>query len=117
MLEKKGSVGFRYALKGLQIAWTEERNFRIELALATLALALSFFLDISTTEWLIVLVLIGLVLSAEMLNTSLEEFCDMVKGDPDPHIAKIKDLAAAGVLVASSTALVAGLIIFVPKIF
>lgn len=113
LLERKiKSLG--YALKGLSIAWEEELNFRIELLCAVLALALAWYLEISHIEFIVVLFMIGFVLSAEALNTALEEFCDMVRSSPDPHIAKIKDLAAAAVLVASATALVVGVAIFYP---
>ena len=56
-------------------------------------------------------------MTAELLNTALEELCDMLKPTHDPHVAKIKDLAASAVLVASCTALIGGCIIFVPKLF
>jgi len=104
------------ALHGVRIAWREEYNFRLQVAIGAVALALSWYFAISAMEWMIVCFLIGFVLSAEALNTALEEFCDMVKGDPDPHIGKIKDLAAAAVLIASFAALVVGAIIFVPRV-
>ena len=58
--------------------------------------------------------MIGFVLTAETFNTALEELCDKFQPEHDPHIAKIKDLAAAAVLVSSITALIVGLIIYVP---
>jgi len=63
-----------------------------------------------------ILVAIGLVLTAELFNTALEEFCDMVKSEHDPHVAKIKDLAAAAVFIASWTALLLGAAIFIPHL-
>ena len=83
--------------------------------LAVAAFVLSWFLAISAVEWIIVILMIGFVLAAEAFNTALEELCDKFKTDPDPHIAKIKDLSAAAVLIASATALIAGIIIFVPR--
>ena len=58
--------------------------------------------------------MIGFVLTAETFNTALEELCDKFQPTHDPHIGKIKDLAAAAVLVSSITALIVGLIIYVP---
>jgi diacylglycerol kinase len=114
MLGKK-LRSFRNAFEGIKIAWREEFNFRVQVVLMIAALILSWFFAISPTEWIIVLFLIGFVLSAEAFNTALEELCDKFKTDPDPHIAKIKDLAAAAVLIASATALIIGAIIFVPR--
>lgn len=107
--------GFRYALTGIKVAWREEINFKIQVGCALVALFLAWFFRVSPIEWMVIIFLIGSVLSAEAFNTALEEFCDMVKNDPDPHIAKIKDLAAAAVFIASATALVVGVIIFLPR--
>lgn len=115
MPEKK-RFGLRYSFRGLIVAWQEEKNFRIQIVLGFLTLGLGWFLEISTVEWLFVVGVIGLVLAAEVFNTALEELCDKFKTDPDPHIAKIKDLAAAAVLVTSSTAFVVGVIIFGPHL-
>ena len=115
MLDKKiRSIGF--AVSGLRIAWREEFNFRLEVVFTAAAIILGLIFDISTIEWLFVIVAIGLVLSAEALNTALEELCDMLKPMHDPHVKKIKDLAAAGVFLASVSAAVIGAIIFVPHL-
>ena len=115
MLGKKG-IGFAYAWTGLQIAWREERNFQRQIFVAVCVLLAGVFFRLDPLEWLFVVAAIGMVLTAELLNTSLEELCDMHKTDHDPHIAKIKDLAAAAVFVSSCTALILGCIIFIPHI-
>jgi diacylglycerol kinase len=115
MISKK-IRSLRYAMSGLRIAMREEHNFRFEIALAILAVAMGAYFKVSTTEWLFIVGVCGLVFTAELLNTALEELCDMLKPTHDPHVGKIKDLAAAAVLVASYTSLLVGMIIFVPKI-
>lgn len=115
MLDKKVN-SLRNALAGLAIAWKEELNFRIQIACGIVTILAAWFLGVSQMEFLIIVLLIGFVLSAEALNTALEEFCDMVQRNPDPHIAKIKDLAAAAVLIASFTALIIGTTIFLPYV-
>ncbi|MSU73784.1 diacylglycerol kinase family protein [Candidatus Kaiserbacteria bacterium] len=115
MLDRKVN-SLRNALAGLVVAWKEELNFRIQIGCGITALIAAWVLGVSTSEFLIIIFLIGFVLSAEALNTALEEFCDMVQRNPDPHIAKIKDLAAAAVLIASFTALIVGAAIFIPHL-
>ena len=115
MLDKKVN-SLRNAFAGLNIAWREEFNFRIQIACGIIAIAAAWMLEVSRLEFLMIILLVGFVLSAEALNTALEEFCDMVERNPDPHIAKIKDLAAAAVLIASFTALVIGAAIFIPHL-
>lgn len=116
MLEKK-IQSFQHAIRGIGVAWREEINFKIEFACGIVAIVLAFALHITRIEFGVVIFLIGFILATEALNTALEEFCDMVKSDHDPHIAKIKDLAAAAVLLSSITALVIGGMIFIPYIF
>ena len=115
MLDKKVN-SLRNAVAGLAIAWKEELNFRIQIGCGVVAMIAAWVLEVSLFEFLTIVFLIGFVLSAEALNTALEEFCDMVQSNPDPHIAKIKDLAAAAVLIASFTALVVGASIFIPHL-
>ena len=117
MLFEKKIRSFVYAFAGLKIAWMQEHNFRIQVVCAALAVLFGWLLGISPSEWTAVALAIGLVLTAETLNTALEELCDKFKSDPDPHIEKIKDLAAGAVFLASVSALVVGAIIFIPRIF
>jgi len=115
MLEKK-IRNIRFAISGIRIAWREESSFKLEVCAAFLTVLLGWLLAISTIEWLIVVFMIGFVLSAEVFNTALEELCDKFQSDPDPHIAKIKDLAAAAVLLTSTTAFIVGTVVFLPKL-
>ena len=115
MLSKK-MRNIRYALRGIKIAWQEELSFKLQLGAMIVVLALSWLFAISPLEWIVVVFMIGFVLATEAYNTALEQLCDKLKVDPDPHIAKIKDLAAAAVLIASVTALIVGAIIFIPHL-
>ena len=115
MLEKK-IRNIRFAINGIKVAWREEFSFKLEVFAALLVALLGWFFAISTIEWIIVVFMIGLVLSAEAFNTALEELCDKFQSDPDPHIAKIKDLAAAAVLLTSTTAFIVGAVVFLPKL-
>lgn len=103
---------FRYAAQGMRVAWREGLTFKIDIALALVALILSNYLRITRVEWAIVLLTIGMVLSAEIFNTALEELCDKFQPEHDPHIGRIKDLAAAAVLVLSLGAFFVGVVLF-----
>lgn len=116
MFFKKKIESFGYALKGLQIAWKEEQNFRFEIACAIITILLSIFLHLSKIEFVIIIFMIGFVLATETLNTALEELCDKFQPTHDPHVAKIKDLAAAAVLISAISAVAVGLAIFIPHL-
>lgn len=115
MLEKK-IHSFKNAWRGVMTAWLEELNFRIELGLALIVVVAAYLVGIDRVEWLMLAFAIGLVLMAETFNTALEELCDKYQSEHDPHIAKIKDLAAGAVFIAVTTASVIGAAIFIPHI-
>ena len=105
---------FKYPLNGFRIAWLEEASFRFQIVFAFFTILFAYLLKLSIIEFLIVIGMVGIVIVAELFNTALEELCDKFQPTHDPHVAKIKDLAAAAVLASSITALVIGFIIFIP---
>ena len=113
---KKRLRSFKFAFAGLRTLWQEEHNFRIHSVAALLVLILGFLLRISMVEWCIVALTVGFVISAETLNSSLENLADAITEEPNEKIKKAKDLGAAAVLISAIAAVVIGLIIFLPKI-
>lgn len=106
---------FGHALSGLQDLFHQEPNAKIHLVAAVIVVVVGIFLDISKMDWALVVIAIGMVLSAELFNTAIEELCNKVSPDYDPLIKKAKDFAAAGVLVAAIVAVILGGIVFLPK--
>jgi diacylglycerol kinase len=107
---------FTYAWNGLKILLKEEHNARIHLVAAIIVLIASYLLKLNTIEWVIILFAIGLVFITEIINSAIENIADFVSPDKHDKIKKIKDLAAAAVLVSAFIAIVIGLIIFVTKL-
>lgn len=89
-----------------------QRNMKIMVASAFLAIALGFTLDITTMEWCIVLICTGAVLTLETMNTAIEAFVDMVQPNHHPIAGKIKDLSAGAVFIFTIIAFICGLLIF-----
>jgi diacylglycerol kinase len=121
MKAKKFSVrarlrSFGYAFRGLRWLFAEEHNSWIYLIIIILLIPVCLYLKLNTTEWALIFLSIGLVLSAELLNTSIERLADRVTRDQDPLIGRIKDLSAAGVLVAAIAAAAVGVAIMLPKL-
>lgn len=108
---------FSHAFTGLRLLFRGTPNALIQLIAAIAALLLGFVLHISTAEWLAVIIATGLVLSLESINNALEVLADYAcNKEMHPAIKKVKDLAAAGVLIAALAALAVGLVVFLPKI-
>lgn len=106
----------RHALRGVRYAFLRERNFQIELALAALAVGLSFALPLSQAERAAIFLVIALVLPMELLNTACERVMDMLKPGVHPYAKVVKDLAAGAVLIASLLAALVGAAVFLPHI-
>lgn len=107
---------FKYAFEGLKILFVEEHNARIHAVAAVVAITFGFVLNISAGEWIFLVAVMSLVFICELFNTSLEALADFVSPEKHPQIKKVKDLAAAAVLISAISAMVTGIIIFLPKI-
>ncbi|MDB5154003.1 MAG: diacylglycerol kinase family protein [Mucilaginibacter sp.] len=113
---KKFIRGFGYALNGIWHASVTQLNFRVHLMAALLTLYAGYTLDISTSEWLWIILCIAMVLIAELFNTALEFLTDLVSPEYNKKAGLVKDISAGAVLITAICALVIGLIIFVPKL-
>jgi len=107
---------FKFAFNGLRSFFINEHNARIHLFASICAIGLSFCLHISLLEWGMISMVIGGVVVAEIFNTSIEKLADVVSKEVSPKIKIVKDLAAAGVLIASILALIIAALIFLPKL-
>jgi diacylglycerol kinase (ATP) len=107
---------FQYAFSGIAYMFKTQHNSWIQATIAGIAFFLGFYLKISLTGWGIIILATGLVFTAELINTSIESLVDLISPEMNEKAGRIKDLAAGGVLLASISALVAGIMIFLPKI-
>lgn len=106
---------FGYAINGLKFSFAAEHSIWLHLSATLLVIMLAIIKDISIVEAVMLTFTIGSVWAAELFNTAIEKLADKVCADYNTQIKIIKDLAAAAVLVTSLTALITGLIIFIPK--
>ncbi|MCT4582874.1 MAG: diacylglycerol kinase family protein [Flavobacteriales bacterium] len=105
-----------YAIEGVKNTYQSEPNFKIHTVAGLLVLILGILLSISIIEWGIVILLIGLVLTAELTNTAIETLANEVTKNYSSSIKKVKDTMAGAVLVIAIAAACIGSIIFIPKI-
>ena len=107
---------FGYAFAGIFAVVTKERNMKIHCVAAVLVVIAGMILKISAIEWCICMVLFGLVMALEMVNTAVEAVVDLVTEERKPLAKLAKDAAAGAVLIAAIMAAIAGMIIFIPKL-
>ncbi|MDR0541319.1 MAG: diacylglycerol kinase family protein [Dysgonamonadaceae bacterium] len=115
ILLKKRLQSFKYAFNGLKILFREEANAQIHLGVALCVSVAGFAFRISGDEWIAVLLCIGLVISLEAINSAVENLADFVSQAKHETIKKIKDLAAAAVLIGALVSIAVGLMVFLPK--
>ena len=109
-------ASFGYAGAGIGYLVRSQRNARIHLALTALAILLALWLKISSAEWAVLSLTVGLVFLAEAFNTAIEATVDFVSPDQHPLAKIAKDTAAGGVLIAAITAIIVALFLFLPPL-
>lgn len=114
MSVRKRIDSFRYAFQGIAELFRSQPNARIHLLAAAVVITMGCWFQISRWEWVALTIVIVLVLVLEAVNTALEYLTDLVSPEFHPLAGKVKDVAAAAVLLAAFGAVVVGALIFVP---
>ncbi|UOR12277.1 diacylglycerol kinase family protein [Halobacillus amylolyticus] len=114
--KRRKFIGLRFAKNGLKEIFLTERNFRIHLFIAGLACLMGVWLPISWIEWAVLITIIALVLTLEVINSSIERVIDYLAPEQHPSARIIKDMAAAAVLIAAIASILIGMCIFLPKL-
>ncbi len=107
---------FQFAINGIIQALRDNRNLKIHVLIGILVFVLSFILGLAKIEKIIIMLMVMFVISAEMVNTSIEEMIDLITNEHRQEAKKAKDVAAGMVLVISFFAVVVGIVIFYPYI-
>lgn len=107
---------FKYAFDGLKYAFKYEQNILVHTLATILVIIFGIYFKLSSLEWVAIFLSIGLVIATELINTSIEATIDLITNQINPLAKIAKDTAAGAVLVFGFTALVIGLIIFLPKV-
>lgn len=107
---------FQYAFRGLIKVFREEQNLRVQVSFGILVLFSAWFFELERLEWIVLILVIGLVFLAEIFNSAVERVTDVLKPRINDYVKEIKDIMAAAVMLASIMAILAGLIIFIPHI-
>lgn len=107
---------FVYAFNGIKYLLRHEHNAWLHCVAMILVIAAGIIFNIKQWEWCVVLLCIGMVFSAEAVNTAIEKLCDKVAPEKHPLIGTAKDVAAGAVLILAIISVIVALIIFLPYI-
>lgn len=114
---KKLRNSFKYAFEGIGEALKTEQNLKIHFFIMIAVITAGLVFKINAMEWIACVILFGLVISLELINTAIETTVDIAMPEKNEKAKLAKDVAAGAVLISAIMAIVVGLIIFVPKIF
>lgn len=116
MKNKKLINSFKCAIQGIKQAVKTERNVKIHITIMILVIIAGIVLKINTQEWIICIILFGLVISLELVNSAIETTVDIAMPEINEKAKVAKDVAAGAVLVSAIASAIIGLIIFIPKV-
>jgi diacylglycerol kinase (ATP) len=97
-----------HAIEGILHASKTQRHMRYHLYAAIIILLFGFVLGISWSDFAILIILSIVVLSVEMLNTTIEVITDVLFKEYDVKAKEIKDIAAGAVLITAIGAVIIG---------
>ena len=109
---KRFLKSFLYAIRGIRFGVIDQPNLKIMIGVSLLVIIAGFYFRITSVEWCVLLLCIGLVVGLEMLNTAIESLVDLVTRERLPLAGRIKDIAAGAVMFVSTIAVIIGAIIF-----
>ena len=107
---------FRIALEGIKYVLISQQNARIHTVISLAVILLAVLFKITRLEWIGLLLVIGLVWTAEIFNTAMEVMVDMVSPDHSQGGKIIKDISAGAVLICAFISVLVGILIFGPKL-
>jgi diacylglycerol kinase len=103
-----------YALQGIRLVFSSEKNFRTHLVIAAIAITLGMLRHFSSEKWMVLVLCILLMLATETLNTAIEYLVDWISGGQvSVEAAQVKNLSAAACLIVATGALIIGFFLFV----
>ncbi|MDN4013872.1 diacylglycerol kinase family protein [Chryseobacterium gambrini] len=102
----------RNAFRGVFLMMKHERNFQLEFAAFLVNLFLIFYLNLSSTDTILILMVSFGVLTTEILNTAIEKICDFVQPEFDKRIGFIKDISAGAVVLMAILSVIVGVMVY-----
>lgn len=111
----KRVFSFRYAFKGIIWFLSSQHNLLIHLIAALIVISAGLYFQLERWEWIAVVICIGMVIGAELVNTAVEILCDALIPERNKRAEIIKDVSAGAVLIFAIMAMIVGLIIFLPR--
>lgn len=106
----------KHAIDGIKYTFKNERNLKIQFVFAISTIVLALFLRLNFIEWAILVLTIGFVIFAELINTAFEIIMDVYSQEYNEKIKIVKDIASGAVWITSFISVIVGCSLFLPKL-
>ena len=116
MQSKNLAESFNFAIQGIIYVLFTQRNMRIHLLLGILVIILGVVMNVSRFELLILFLTVGLVISAEIMNTAVEEVVNLVTQRYHPIAERAKNVSAGSVLICSIISVFVAYFVFADRL-
>jgi len=113
---KRALKSFKFSFEGLVYAYTHEQSLFLHLIVMLIVIGCAIVFQISTMQWVMIIVVGALIISAELFNTSIEAVVDMITSEFHPKAKAAKDTASAACFITDLIALGMWIYVFLPKI-
>ena len=113
---KRFLASWKYSMQGLAYAYRYEQSMLIHVFLTIATLICNIVFKVTGVEWGISILVLGVVLSSELINTAIEATVDLVTLEINPLAKIAKDCGSAATGVTSIMAAIIIFIIFLPYI-
>lgn len=114
----KGRIkSLNYTIKGAFLLLKTEHSIMLQSAIGVIFVLAGFYFGISKIEWMFQILGIGLILTAESLNTAVEKLCDFIHPDYHKKLGFIKDIASGAMTFAVTSVLIILIIIYYPYLY
>lgn len=105
-------LAMKNAINGVVYTLKKERNIKIQLLFAILAIILGIVLKLSLLEWVILIITIFIVIITELINTAIEVTVDLITLEYNEKAKIAKDVAAGAVFCSAINSVIVGVLIF-----
>jgi|SRR3989344_8755125 len=113
---RRHHISMKHAFAGVRWALLTQPNFRVHLFFSAVALIIGWYVNLSRSEWVLLVFTIFWGLSAEMMNTAIESLSDLITREWRKDIKIAKDVAAGMMLTVAIGALVVAYLLLIPKL-
>lgn len=114
---KKIITSIGHAAHGIAIVWKSQRNFKIHSVFVICLVGALLVFNVTYIETALIVLAMAIVLTAEMINTAIEETWDELEPQHHPVVLRVKDTMAGAVLLSAIGAGVVGILVFAHHFF